>query len=280
MPARVVAAAVAASFLVLQAGAQTPNPVVASVNGVKLYRSDVEAARAQLPEHYRHLPLEEVYQPLLTRLIRAKLFAQRARAEGLHDSAAYRQRAAALTDRLLGEMLLEREVSARIDEKVLRARYDRTVERTGEEIRARHILVRSQAEAVGIIERLAAGADFAKLAAERSIGPSKDKGGDLGYFGRGQMVPSFEAAAFALGEGETTKTPVQSPFGWHVIKLEDRRRPEPPSFEEAREKLFQDMSQEVAEDLVRRLTESARIKRYEPDGSAPRLRPPGGGGAQ
>ena len=276
-PARVAAAA-AALFLTLQAQAQTKNPVVANVNDDKLYRSDIDDARAQLPERYRHLPLQEVYQPLLTRLIRAKLFAQQARAEGLHKSALYKRRLAVLADRLLGEMLLEREFAARIDEKTLRSRYEKTVERTGEEIRARHILVRSQAEAAEIIERLTAGADFSKLAADKSIGPSKDKGGDLGYFGRGQMVPSFEAAAFALGKNETTKKPVQSPFGWHVIKLEDRRRPKPPSFEEARGKLFEDMSREVAEDLVRRLTESARIERYQPDGSAPSLRPAPSGG--
>ena len=266
------AAVAAALLLALQAQAQTGNPIVVEVNGYKLYRSDVETARALLPE-YRHLPLEEVYQPLLTRLIRAELFARQARAQGLHNSVEYRQRLAALRDRLLGDMLLEKAVSARVDETALRARYEKTVEQAAEEIRARHILVRSEAEAALIIRSLEEGADFAKLAAGKSIGPSKDKGGDLGYFGRGQMAPSFEAAAFALDEGETTKAPVQSPFGWHVIRLEDRRRPEPPSFDEAREKLFQDMSQEIADELAERLIESARIRRYHPDSWLPRSAP-------
>ncbi len=279
-PPRAVVAVAAALFLALPAQAQIGDPVVAEVNGHQLRLSDLKAARVLLPERYRHLPLEEVYQSLLARLIRTKLFVRRARAQGLNASVEYRQRLAVLTDRLLGEMLLEKEVSARIDEEALRARYKKTVEQAAEEIRVRHVLVGSEAEAARIIQSLEEGADFAKLAAENSIGPSRDKGGDLGYFGRGQMAPSFEAAAFALGKGETTKAPVQSPFGWHVIKLEDRRRLKPPSFEEAREELFENMSREIADDLAERLIESARIRRYEPDGLFQRLRPAPTGTAQ
>ncbi|MBT5647263.1 MAG: peptidylprolyl isomerase, partial [Rhodospirillaceae bacterium] len=97
-------------------------------------------------------------------------------------------------------------------------------------------------------------------------------GGDLNYFSKGQMVPPFEEAAFALAKGEFTRSAVKSPFGWHVIKLEDKRQSKPPSFEESRDRLSQELSQEFAEQLVRGLTEKAKIQRFEADGSAPRMK--------
>jgi peptidyl-prolyl cis-trans isomerase C len=132
--------------------------------------------------------------------------------------------------------------------------------------------VKTEDEANDLIKRLVAGADFAKLATENSTGPSKTRGGDLDYFGRGQMVPQFEEAAFALAKGEFTQKPVRSPFGWHVIKVEDKRQSKPPSFEESRAKLGQEVSQEVAAELVKNLMENAKIERFEADGSAPRMR--------
>jgi peptidyl-prolyl cis-trans isomerase C len=132
--------------------------------------------------------------------------------------------------------------------------------------------VKTEAEADAIIKELTGGADFAKLAAEKSIGPSKANGGDLNYFSKGQMVPPFEEAAFALAKGEFTRSAVKSPFGWHVIKLEDKRQSKPPSFEESRDRLSQELSQEFAEQLVRGLTEKAKIERFEADGSAPRMK--------
>ena len=139
-------------------------------------------------------------------------------------------------------------------------------------MRARHILVKSEDEAKAVIKELDGGADFAKLASEKSIGPSKAQGGDLDYFGRGQMVKEFEDAAFGLEAGAYTETPVRTQFGWHVIKVEDKRKSEPPTFEEAESALGQEMSQEIAEALMRELTEKATIQRFELDGSAPRMR--------
>ena len=133
-------------------------------------------------------------------------------------------------------------------------------------------MLKTEAEADAIIKELTGGADFAKLAAEKSIGPSKANGGDLNYFSKGQMVPPFEEAAFALAKGEFTRSAVKSPFGWHVIKLEDKRQSKPPSFEESRDRLSQELSQEFAEQLVRGLTEKAKIERFEADGSAPRMK--------
>lgn len=250
------------------------DPVVATVNGAKILRSDVDAARGQLPEQYRNLPMAQIYQPLLNQLIRTKILSAEARAGKLHETELYKRRVALIQDRLLEEALLQQKIAEKITDDAIRARYDETVGSfpTSEEVRARHILVKTEAEADAIIEDLAGGADFAKLAAEKSIGPSKTRGGDLDYFGKGQMVPPFEKAAFALAKGEFTKKAVKSPFGWHVIKVEDKRQSKPPSFEESREKIGQELSQKIAADLVKDLTEKAKIERFEADGSAPRLR--------
>jgi peptidyl-prolyl cis-trans isomerase C len=277
------AVAVAVSLAVgLPAGAQdktqdtsvSADPVVATVNGAKIRQSDVAAARAQLPEQYRNLPMDQLFAPLVNQLVRSKLMAAKARADKLDESADYKKRMALIQDRLLEEALLDKVISARVTDEALQAKYKESVAKfpSKEEVRARHILVKTEDEAKTLVKELDGGADFAKLAADKSIGPSKSRGGDLDYFGRGQMVPPFEKAAFALGKGEYTKTPVQSPFGWHVILVEDKRQSKPPSFEESRAQLGQELSQEIAADLVKDLMESAKIERFEADGSTPRLK--------
>ncbi|MBT5646829.1 MAG: peptidylprolyl isomerase [Rhodospirillaceae bacterium] len=254
--------------------ATAANTVVATVNGVKILRSDVEAARSQLPEQYRKLPMDQLYQPILNQLIRTKILSAQARADKLHETEGYKRRVALIAERMLEEELLKKTIDEKVTDEALQARYDKTSGSfpTKEEIRARHILVKTEAEADAIIKELTGGADFAKLAAEKSIGPSKANGGDLNYFSKGQMVPPFEEAAFALAKGEFTRSAVKSPFGWHVIKLEDKRQSKPPSFEESRDRLSQELSQEFAEQLVRGLTEKAKIERFEADGSAPRMK--------
>ena len=254
--------------------ATAANTLVATVDGVKILRSDVEAARSQLPEQYRKLPMDQLYQPILNQLIRTKVLSAQARADKLHETEGYKRRVALIAERMLEEELLKKTIDEKLTDEALQARYDKTSGSfpTKEEVRARHILVKTEAEADAIIKELIGGADFAKLAAEKSIGPSKANGGDLNYFSKGQMVPPFEEAAFALAKGEFTRSAVKSPFGWHVIKLVDKRQSKPPSFEESRDRLSQELSQEFAEQLVRGLTEKAKIERFEADGSAPRMK--------
>ena len=265
---------VALSGLAGAVSAQPADPVVATVNGANILRSDIEAARVQLPEQYRDLPLERLFQPLLNQMIRSKLLSQKARTAKIQDTEEFRRRLAVIEDRLLEEAIHRQQIEGKVTEEALRARYQESIGKfpSAEEVHARHILVKTEDEALAIIKELAGGADFAKLAGEKSIGPSKSRGGDLDYFGRGQMVKPFEEAAFALGKGEVTQKPVQSPFGWHVIKVEDKRQSKPPTFEEAQNQLGQEMSQEIAEETVKQLTEAATIQRFELDGGAPRMR--------
>ncbi|MEE2997533.1 MAG: peptidylprolyl isomerase [Pseudomonadota bacterium] len=266
----------------LPAGAQTHtpsgvsanDPVVATVNGVEILRSDVYAARAQLPEQYRKLPMDKVFTPLVNQLVSSKLMAAKAKEENLNESRGFKKRMLLIEDRLLGEALLNKVIGERVTDEVLQAKYEESLGKfpSKEEVRARHILVKTEAEAKALVKELDSGADFSDLAADKSIGPSKSSGGDLGYFGRGQMVPPFEKAAFALRKGEYTKVPVQSPFGWHLIKVEDKRQSKPPTFEESRGELTQKLSKEIAVEIVEDLMKNAKIERFESDGSAPRLK--------
>ena len=250
------------------------NPVVAKVDGVTIMGSDVETARGQLPEKYRNLPMKQLYQPILNQLIRTKILSAQARTYRLHETDAYKRQVDLIAERILEESLLAKIIEEKVTEEALKLRYDKTSGSfpTKVEIRARHILVKTQAEADVIIKELNDGAEFAKLAAAKSTGPSKNQGGDLGYFSKGQMVPPFEAAAFSLSKGEFTKSAVKSAFGWHIIKLEDKRQSKPPSFEESRARISQELSQEIVGQLVKDLTGKASIERFEADGSAPRMK--------
>jgi peptidyl-prolyl cis-trans isomerase C len=136
-----------------------------------------------------------------------------------------------------------------------------------EEINARHILVKTEAEAKQIIGRLEHGGDFAKLAKDKSIDPAgKESGGDLGWFTKDQMVPEFANAAFALKKGEFTKTPVKTRFGWHIIKLVDRRAAPPPAFEEAKRQIAAKEESEAIASKVKELRAAAKIEILGADG--------------
>ncbi|MEE8272566.1 MAG: peptidylprolyl isomerase, partial [Alphaproteobacteria bacterium] len=132
--------------------------------------------------------------------------------------------------------------------------------------RARHILVGTEDEAKDLIDQLNEGAVFADLAAEFSVGPSGPRGGDLGFFNQGQMVEPFAVAAFALQPGEVYATPVETQFGWHVIKVEERRMTEQPSLEDLRSQLESGLADDVIQGIFAELRDGAEIVVYGPDG--------------
>ncbi|MEM7566624.1 MAG: peptidylprolyl isomerase, partial [Pseudomonadota bacterium] len=156
-------------------------------------------------------------------------------------------------------------LSAEVTDEALRAFYDEQIANAPaqQEVRARHILVETEEEALAVLERLESGEEFEALAAELTIDPSgKATGGDLGYFGRGRMVPAFETAAFELEPGAVS-APVQSQFGYHVIKSEDRRDLAPPSFEELEGRIREALGRQAQQAYVERLREGAEIVRAE-----------------
>ncbi len=245
------------------------DPIVASVNGTNVMLSDVQKAHQQLPDPYRNYPFDQIFGDLLNIVIDRRIAAVAARDQGLQDDKEVKDTMARLEEQVLQRVLLERQITKEMNEVALRASYDKMIATasTEEQVRARHILVASEDEAKKVIEELTGGADFAELAKTRSTGPSGPKGGDLGYFEKGQMVPEFSAAAYALNVGEFTKTPVKTQFGWHVIKLEDRRTSEPPSFEDSQEQLKAQLSQEIGSTYIKGLRETATIERFKMDGT-------------
>jgi len=150
----------------------------------------------------------------------------------------------------------------------LRAEYEKRKDSMagGEQVRARHILLETEETAREVIRELDAGSDFAELAADKSTGPSASSGGDLGWFGKGQMVPEFSDAAFALEPGTFTTEPVKTQFGWHVILVEDRKAGEAPPFEQARQQLSSDMSGEVLQGILTDLRGKTEVERFNFDG--------------
>ncbi|HEY1259651.1 MAG TPA: peptidylprolyl isomerase [Stellaceae bacterium] len=244
------------------------NPVVARVDGKEFHLADIEAAQKTLPAQAQKLPLAQLYPILLDRLVDGELIAEAARKAHLDQDPAVEQNVQQYRDRLIQRTYLEHAIGAAETEDKLKARYQTYVkdQSAQEEVRARHILVKTEAEAKSIIAQLDKGADFATLAKKYSTDPGAASGGDLGYFTRADMVPEFTAIAFALPKGQYTKTPVKTEFGWHVILVEDHRTKKPPTFEEARADVSRLVAREVVEAKLKELRQGAKVETFGLDG--------------
>jgi peptidyl-prolyl cis-trans isomerase C len=249
----------------LAAPAPADDPVVARVNGAEVHRSEVAAAQRLLPEQYQQVPLEQIYPQLLNQVVTGRLLAEAGRKAKLADDPEVKKRTAQAQDRIIQDVYINRAVEAGMTDAKLHELYDKQPAK--EEVSARHILVGSEDEAKAIIAQLDKGADFATLAKEKSNDPAKDTGGDLGFFSRDGMVPEFADAAFKLGKGEYTKTPVHTSYGWHVIKLDDRRTVPKPSFEESKDELTGELARSIVMDKAKALRDAAKVETFALDGS-------------
>ena len=248
----------------MQSFAFAQEPVsVGTLNGETIYLDEVMQIAEQLPEEYRRQPLDTYFDQLVDDVINTRLAANAAIADGLQNEELIIEAIRIATDRILAEAYMASEVRKDVDDAAIQAAYDRFVADSDsrEEISARHILVNSEEEALGLIAKLKEGADFGELAKEFSTGPSGPKGGDLGYFGRGQMVPDFEAAAFNLEIGTFSSKPVRTQFGWHVIKLEDKRIAAPASLDEMRGQIANSLSQQALARLIEEMRIDADISK-------------------
>jgi peptidyl-prolyl cis-trans isomerase C len=256
------------------AAADDANPVLARVNGQDIRLDEVMATAAEaMPAELRSVPPvllrsmlpPTVFEQLLDRAITDRAMLAAARAAGLDQDPELRRRVRLAEENDMRDMLLRREVLPRITDEALRARYDRDAAgRTAEEeVRARHILVPNEADARTILVEIQRGGNFEEVARRRSTDPAARNGGDLGFFRRGDMVPEFAAAAFALRPGQVSPAPVRTQFGWHVIKVEERRSSTGPSFEDSRDTLRQAMIEEEVQAAVQRIRASVTIERVE-----------------
>ena len=244
------------------------DPVVARIDDIRIRRSDLVVAVQLLPVKYRKLPLDAVYPFVLRQVINNTLIVRAARAEGFDKLESVRQRLKAIERRLVEGAYLAQASKGKVTDQAMRELYRKFAEslRGKEELHVRHILVKYKREAASIIGKISEGADFTKLAMQESMGPSKTRGGDLGYMARDEMLEPFAAAAFGLKVGQVTPMPIETRFGWHVIKLEDRRAMTIPSFEEKRPQLARQIRSKIAYDIVRKLRKNANIEQFDING--------------
>ena len=258
--AAIILGAVTASAVQAEPSADT---VVASVNGTEITVGHMILVREGLPEQYRNLPNEQLFDGILEQLIQQTLLADLI---GETDSREIRltlendrrlMKASQAVEELSAQAIGEDEIAASYD-----ARYaDADM---GMEYDASHILVETEEAAVNLIDKLQAGADFVELAKEFSTGPSGPGGGALGWFGLGMMVPPFEAAIVAMEKGAIS-SPVKTDFGWHVIKLNDTRAISAPALGEVRSEIIAELQRTAIEGQIEELRQQATINRTPVD---------------
>jgi peptidyl-prolyl cis-trans isomerase C len=262
----------------LPAPAQDADPVVARVNGLEVRASDLAIVEEELGSNIPPMSPEAKRDYLVSLIADTILVAQAAEGKGLADAPDFKRRLAFSRNRLLSEVLLQQEAKAALTEENLRKVYQEAVASMGteEEVRARHILFRvedpadenagkaAEAKVKAVIERLKKGEDFVKLANELTEDPSgKENGGDLGYFTRDQMVPEFSEVAFKLAAGALSD-PLKTQFGWHVLKVEDKRKRPVPEFEKVKDQLETYVVRKAQSEFVAKLRASAKIERVPP----------------
>lgn len=254
--------AVAAPHAVSAEQAAAENKVVAKVGDDVIRESDLLFMAEDFMTELRRVPAEQRRNILIGALVDMKLMAQTAEKDGLAESDTFRTRMAFLRMRALRDAYVDTKVVGSITDAEVKARYEKDISdfEAAEEIKARHILVETEEAAREIVKALDGGADFAELAKEKSTGPSGPSGGDLGFFTRGRMVKPFEDAAFAMPPGTHSKDPLKTQFGWHVIKVEERRMQEPPAFDQVKDRIQETLKREKYLAAVEELKKGATVE--------------------
>ncbi len=244
--------------------AQDANPVIAKVNGADIRQSELAVAEEELGPSLQQMDPATRRENLIAFLIDMKIVAKAAEAKKISDTADFKQKIAFARDRLLMDNLLAAEGKAAVTDDAMKKVYeDATKQVSGEkEVHARHILVPTEEEAKAIKAELDKGADFAKLAKEKSKDPGAADGGDLGFFTKEQMVPEFSAVAFALEPGKVSD-PVKSQFGWHIIKVDEVRDRKPPPFDQVKGQIETFVVRKAQADYVTKLRAEAKIERLD-----------------
>jgi peptidyl-prolyl cis-trans isomerase C len=250
------------AFAPAPARADDADPVLARVNGTEIKASDVAAAEEEIGANLPPMAPDARKDYVLTLLTDTTLVAQAAEAKKLADTTAFKTKLAFARNRLLSEALLNQEGKAALTDEAMHKVYDEAVKQMGaeKEVRARHILVETEDEAKAVLAELKKGADFAELAKKKSKDPGGAEGGDLGYFTKEQMVPEFAEVAFKLEPGKLSD-PVKSQFGWHIIKVEDKRDKPIPTFDKVKDQIESFLTRKTQAELVSKLRQEAKIER-------------------
>jgi peptidyl-prolyl cis-trans isomerase C len=275
LPALTAAAMLAlAGPLASQAQAQA-DPVVAKVNGTEIKESDLKAAEEDIGAQLPPMAPEAKKDYLTTYVADMILVSKAAEAKKLGDTDDFKKKLAMARTKLLMEALLQNEAKAAVTDEAMKKVYAEAIKDMGneQEVSARHILVENEDEAKAIAADLKKGGDFAAIAKDKSKDPgSKDSGGDLGFFTKDQMVPEFAEAAFKLDKGQISD-PVKSQFGWHVIRVDDKRAKQPPSFDQVREQIENYVQRKAQAEMIQKLRADAKIEKVGETPADPAAKP-------
>jgi peptidyl-prolyl cis-trans isomerase C len=238
--------------------------IIARVNGVDIRQSDLALAEEDVGAEMGAASPEAKREQLIAYLADIILVTQAAEKKNLGENPDFKRRLGFLRNKLLMGFGLQEETKAAITDEALQQTYNDAVKSASrqEEVRARHILVESEDEAKAILEQIKAGGDFTALAKEKSKDPGSADGGDLGYFTKDQMVPQFAEVAFKMYPGQLSN-PVKTEFGWHIIKVEDKRTKQPPEFEKVKDQIESFLARKAQTEYVARLRQSAKIERLD-----------------
>lgn len=253
---------------------QVEDQVIATVDGVPVKYSDVILAERDLGAQLSGVAEDVKFEYLASLMIDRKALAAAATKAGYEDDEEVKRQMAFYLEKVLGDVYLNRELQDAVSDEEAKTFYDKQVSQVElkEEVSARHILVETEEEAQAVIDRLNAGEDFVELAKEVSTGPSGKEGGDLGYFVADRMVPEFSKAAFALEKGQIS-APVKSDFGWHVIKVDDKRMQQLVAFDDVKEGIKVQLRDEKAAPFIESVRNKAEVVFVEDESTRPQIVP-------
>lgn len=242
--------------------------VVAIVDGEQILSSELIQSFQSLPRQHRQRGLRAVYGQLLEQLVENRLLTIHGRLNNLAGDPEVKALVKTAEDAIIARTYMNRLISQSLTEDALRARYDELAKNTParEEVHARHILVNTEDEAKEVIKMIKGGQPFEEVAKTHSKDPAGPQGGDLGYFQVGDMVKPFSDVAFGMKPGQMTDTPVKTEFGWHVIKVEDRRNSSAPPFARVMPQIRRDLGRRIAADILNQARAGAKIERFTLDG--------------
>lgn len=237
----------------------------ATVEGQPLKGAEIKEFIKLLPPQLQQVPAanaDQMVEMIVNQMVNDKLVAKQAAADKLTESAEVKRRVQDAQDQIVRDYFVEKNLEGKVTDAQVKKKYDELVASmpTELEARARHILVKEEALANELIAKIKKGEKFEDLAKEHSLDPTKENGGDLGYFVKSAMVPEFGNAVFSMKKGEVTQKPVKSQFGWHVIKVEDTRPQEKPAFDQVKERIKAQLNDEQIRKMVEDLRNKSKVE--------------------
>ncbi len=244
------------------------NPVVVKVDGKKFRRQDVVDMMNTVPPQLRQMPPEQLYPMVVEQMINNQVIDKRASKAGLGRDKDVKEQLAKVKEQIIRAKFLENTLQENMDEARLKAEYDQYVEsyKAEEEVRASHILVGEEKVAKDLIKKLGKGEAFEELAKENSLDGSGQNGGDLGFFTKAEVVPEFAKAAFSLEPGKYTSKPVKSNYGFHIIRVDEKRMRPADSFEQMKPVIEQNLRRVVYEEVLADWKKESKIERFDING--------------